>query len=130
MGSNEKLTKLHLKAFDLSDYTIKQLLQGVDSVAIHNRLREYAASDVLTSVETRLRNPKIQDENRAKLQRVLTWLNGESNVIPVDFLKGLPPERRIEVLRARVEELEAKEQALAEETSRLLAQARKLVENK
>lgn len=131
MGSNsEKLTKLHLKAFDLSDYTIKQLLKGVDSVTMHNGLREYAASDVITSVETRLQNPKIQDENRAKLQRVLTWLNGESNVIPVDFLKGLPPERRIEVLRTRVEELEAKEQTLTEETSRLLAQARKLVANK
>ncbi|MEA5620178.1 hypothetical protein VB711_20350 [Cronbergia sp. UHCC 0137] len=131
MGSNsEKLTKLHLKAFDLSDYTIKQLLKGVGSVATPNGLREYPASDVIASVETRLRNPKIQDENRAKLQRVLTWLNGESNVIPVDFLKGLPPERRIELLRARVKELEAKEQTLNEETSLLIAQARKLVANK
>jgi pyruvate-formate lyase-activating enzyme len=131
MGSSiEKLTKLHLQAFGLSDYIIKQLVKGLDPITSQSGLKEYNAVAVANSIETRLANPKIQAKSRAKLQRVLTWLNGESNVIPVDFLKGLPSEKRIEVLYTRLQELEAEEQELTEETSKLLGQARKMVANK
>lgn len=130
MGSDtEKLTKLHLQAFGLSNYTIKQLVKGLDSVTPQGGFKEYNAAAIANSIERRLANPKIQAQSREKLQRVLTWLNGESNVIPVDFLKGLPPERRIEVLYTRLQELETEEQQLTEETSKLLAQARKMVAN-
>ncbi|NJO49628.1 MAG: hypothetical protein HC840_09475 [Leptolyngbyaceae cyanobacterium RM2_2_4] len=60
----------------------------------------------------------------------MIWLNGESNVIPVDFLKDLTPEKKIEVLRTRIQELEIQERPLAEETERLLAQARRMVASK
>ncbi|ALF55144.1 hypothetical protein ACX27_23685 [Nostoc piscinale CENA21] len=131
MGNDtEKLTKLHLQAFGLSNYTIKQLVKGLNTVSVQRGLKEYAAPALVASIEERLANPKIQTENRVKLQRVLTWLSGESNVIPVDFLKGLSPERRIEVLCTRLQELETEEKILTEETSRLLSQARKMVANK
>lgn len=131
MGSDdEKLTKLYLQAFSLSDYTIKQLVKGLEAVSINGSLNEYVASNVKAAVEERLANSRIQAENRAKLQRVLTWLNGDSNVIQVDFLKRLSPEKRIEVLRSRIQELEAQEQTLTQDTKKLITQARKMVASK
>ncbi|MFQ3617427.1 MAG: hypothetical protein SNJ57_01570 [Cyanobacteriota bacterium] len=131
MGSStEKLTQLHLKAFGLSDYTIQQLVKELSSVTLQSGLKGYDATAIANAIETRLKNPKIRTESRTKLQRVLAWLNGKSNVIPVDFLKGFPPEKRIEILYARLQELEAQEQELTEETSRLLTEAKKMVTNK
>ncbi|MFQ3629297.1 MAG: hypothetical protein SNJ81_17190 [Cyanobacteriota bacterium] len=131
MGSStEKLTQLHLKAFGLSDYTIQQLVKELSSVTLQSGLKGYDATAIANAIETRLKNPKIRTESRTKLQRVLAWLNGKSNVIPVDFLKGFPPEKRIEILYARLQELEAQEQELTEETSRLLTEAKKMVANK
>lgn len=128
MGNDtEKLTKLHLQAFGLSDYTVKQLVKELGAMSTNGKLKEYFASDIKAAVEKRLANPGVQAENQAKLQRVLIWLNGESNVIPVDFLRGLSPEKKIEALRARIRELETQEQTLTEGTERLLAQARRMV---
>ncbi|NES97232.1 MAG: hypothetical protein F6K32_18755 [Desertifilum sp. SIO1I2] len=45
----------------------------------------------------------------------------------VDFLKGLPPEKKLELLYARNEELEVQEQALNEQTAKLLAQAKRMI---
>lgn len=129
-NSTEKLTKLHLRAFGLSDYTVEQLVKGLNSVSINNGLKEYSASDVKNSIKNRLENPRVQVENQAKLQRLLVWLNGESNVIAVDFLKGLSPEKKVEMLRSRIQELEAQEQALTKETEKVLAQANRMVANK
>jgi len=126
----EKVTKLHLQAFGLSDYAVHQLTKGLEAASTNSGLKEYLSTDLRAAVENRLANPKVQTENRAKLQRVLIWLNGESNVIPVDFLKGLTSEKKIEVLRGRIQELETQEQSLTEETQRLLAQARRMVANK
>ena len=131
MGSaTEKVTRLHLQAFGLSDYAVQQLLKGLDAASVNSGLKEYLAPDIKASLEKRLANPKLQAENQAKLQRVLSWLNGESNVIPVDFLSGLSPEKKIEVLRARIQELETQEQTLTEETERRLAKARRMVANR
>jgi len=128
--STDQLTKLHLRAFDLSDYAIRQLVKGLDATLTKSGLKEYFASDIKMSLEKKLENPKIHAENRAKLQKVLIWLKGESNVISVDFLKGLSPEKKIEVLRARIKELETQEETLAGETERLLTQARRMVASK
>jgi hypothetical protein len=131
MGNGtEKVTKLHLQAFGLSDYVIKQLVKGLDAASTNGGRKEYFASDIKASVEKRLKNHKVRAANQAKLQRVLTCLNGESNIIQVDFLKGLSPEKKIEVLRARIQELEVQEQGLTEETEQLLTQARRMVASK
>jgi len=127
MGSDiEKLTKLHLQAFGLSDYTIRKIFQDLDVESRGSGLSEYAASDVKVAIEKRLGNSRIRPKTRKMLQRVLSWLNGDSNVIPVDFLQGLSPEKKIEVLRARVQELESQEQILNEDTAKLLARARQM----
>jgi len=122
----EKLTKLHLQAFGLSDYTIRQIFKDLDAESRSSGLSEYAASDVKVAIEKRLGNSRIRPKTRKMLQRVLSWLNGDSNVIPVDFLQGLSPEKKIEVLRARVQELESQEQILNEDTAKLLARARQM----
>jgi hypothetical protein len=119
----EKLTKLHLQAFGLSDYTIRQIFKDLDAESRSSGLSEYAASDVKVAIEKRLGNSRIRPKTRKMLQRVLSWLNGDSNVIPVDFLQGLSPEKKIEVLRARVQELESQEQILNKDTAKLLARA-------
>ena len=82
------------------------------------------------SVTAKLSNPKTKPETRKKLQRLLTWLNGESNVIAVDFLKHLPPEKRIEVLMDRIEELEVEERQLTQETNELLSKAERMIRKK
>ena len=38
-----------------------------------------------------------------KLQFVLAWLKGESNLIKVDFLKNLSLEERVETLKTRID---------------------------
>ncbi len=54
-------------------------------------------------------------------------VKGESNVIPVDFLQGLSPEKQIDVLQTRTQELDAQEQLLSRETASLIAKAQKMV---
>ena len=128
MGSNlNTITKLHLQSFGFSEYYIKELVRELKAVSTNGGLKEYSASDIQLSVENRLSNSKIKAENREKLQRFLTWLKGESNVIAVDFLKGLSPEKRIEVLMGHLQELEKQEQTLKEETASIIMKARQMV---
>lgn len=123
----QRLTQLHLKSFGLSGYLVRQIVTGLKASQITDQVKEYAVSDVRASVETKLSNPKTKPETRKKLQRVLTWLSGESNVIAFDFLRNLPPEKRIEVLIGRIEELEVQEHLLTQETNQLLRKAEKIV---
>jgi hypothetical protein len=92
--------------------------------------KEYSASDIKASIEKRLNNSRIKPENNAKLQRVLNWLKGESNVIAVDFLKRLSSGQKIAVLEDRVQELKTQESSLLEETEEILMQAKRIVSNK
>ncbi|MBD2133629.1 MAG: hypothetical protein ACKO9I_00185 [Sphaerospermopsis kisseleviana] len=125
--SNElpMLTQLHLKSFGLSDYLVKQIFRGLEAIQTISGFKEYAVADVRESVEAKLSNPKTKPESRQKLQKVLDWINGDSNVIKVDFLKNLPPAQRLEVLSKRIEDLEKKEELLSLETDKLLMEANK-----
>lgn len=127
MDSNTKLTRFHLQALGLSDYLIQQLLKNLDVQSKNCRFHEYAASDVKAAVKQRLTNSRIKPESRIKLQRVLNRLAGKSNVIPVDFLRGLSPEQKLEVLRTRTQELELQEQQLHQETSSLITHAKQVI---
>lgn len=128
MGSHlNTITKLHLQSFGFSEYSIRELIRGLKAVSRNAGLKEYSASDIQASVENRLSNSKIKAENRKKLQRFLIWLKGDSNVIAVDFLKGLSPEKRIEVLMGRLQELEEQEETLKKETASIIMKARQMV---
>lgn len=122
----DKLTKLHLQAFGLSDYMMRQIFKDLHAKSTIARLNEYSVPDVRAAVEKRLANPKIQPRTREILRKVLFWLKGESNVIAVDFLQDLSPEEKIEILRARVQELESQEREISEETTRVLIQAKQM----
>ena len=55
MGSDiEKLTKLHLQAFGLSDYMIRQIFKDLNAKSTSTGLNEYAASDVKVAVEKKI----------------------------------------------------------------------------
>lgn len=123
----QSLTQLHLKSFGISDYLVRQIVKGLKTSPKTGGFNEYAVTDVRESVQAKLLNPKTKPETRKQLQRLLTWLNGESNVIAVDFLKHLSPEKRIEILMGRIEKLEAQEQMLNQETDQLLRKAKKMV---
>ncbi|MFO5528676.1 MAG: hypothetical protein ACLBM1_12755 [Cuspidothrix sp.] len=123
------LTQLHLKSFGLSDYLVKQIFRGLEAIQTISGFKEYAVADVRESIEAKLSNPKTKPESRQKLQKVLNWLNGNSNVIAVDFLKNLPPAKRLEVLSERIEELEKKEELLSLETQHLIMKAKKVLKN-
>lgn len=131
MSSNlESITQLHLKSFGLSDYLVRQIVKGLKACQTKSGFKEYAASDMKASFEAKLLNPKTKPQTREKLQRVIAWLEGESNVIEVDFLRRLPHEKRIEVLNARIQDLEAQERLLTQETNELLRKAETMVKNK
>lgn len=124
------ITQLHLKSFGFSDYLVRQIVKSLKASNTADGFKEYAASDAKASIEAKLSNPKTQQKSKEQLQRILAWLKGESNVIEVDFLRRLPPEKRIEVLNARIEELDAQERVLVQETDKLLRKAKKIVNNK
>ena len=126
-SESHPLTQLHLKSFGLSDYLVRQIVTGLKASQITGGLKEYTVSDVRVSVEAKLSNPKIKLETRKNLNRFLTWLNGESNVIAVDFIRHLPHEKRIEFFMGRIEELEVQEQLLTQQTSQLLRKAKKAI---
>ncbi|BAZ84372.1 MULTISPECIES: hypothetical protein [Nostocales] len=119
------LTKLHLKSFELSDYLVQQIFRGLEVMQTISGFKEYSVADVRDSVEAKLSNPKTKPESRQKLQKVLDWINGDSNVIKVDFLKNLPPAKRLEVLSERIDELEKKEELLSLKTDKLITKANK-----
>jgi hypothetical protein len=127
MGSDGKITRLHLKAFDLSDYAVNQILENLNTVTSYGSLKAYDRGELVSSIQKRLANPRVQPKSRSKLQKALNWLNGESNVISIDFLRGLSSEEKIEVLHSRLQDLAIEEQELAEKTSQVLAQAKRMV---
>ncbi|NJN23036.1 MAG: hypothetical protein HC812_20005 [Leptolyngbya sp. RL_3_1] len=50
----EKLTKLHLQAFGLTDYIIKELVKSLDVQCKNAGFNEYAAADIRASVEKKV----------------------------------------------------------------------------
>ena len=126
----QSLTQLHLKSFGVSNYLVRQIVKGLKFSQATGGFKEYALPDVKASIEAKLSNAKTKPKSREQLERVLSRLEGESNIIEVDFLKRLSPEKRVEVLNARNEELEAQERVLLQETDELLRKAKKMVENK
>ncbi len=125
MGNN--LTKLHLRALGLSDHTIRQLVKDISGELTAGNLSYYRKADVKTAIQKRIDNPRIKPKSRQQLQYALNRLQGISNVVEVDFLRGRSPEERIAILREQLAELEIKEQQLNADTEQLLARARRTV---
>lgn len=121
------LTKLHLRALGLSEYTIRQLVKDIAGELTTVNLSYYREADVKTAIQQRLDNPRIKPKSRQQLQYALNRLQGISNVVEVDFLRGRSPEERIAILREQLADLEIKEQQLNADTEQLLARARRRV---
>ncbi len=116
----KNITKRELKSLGLTDYLIKEVVKGLKAIREAQGFYVYSASDVKTSVEKKLANPRTQETSKEKLRKVINWLEGKSNLIKVDFLQNLPPEQKIVVLKERLEELESREKELIQETNKLL----------
>jgi pyruvate-formate lyase-activating enzyme len=130
MNSSKNMKKIDLQTFDLSDYTIKHLLEGLNVLSVTDGVKEYAISEVKASVEKRLLNSRVQIKNKEKLKRLLVFLNGESNIIEVDFLRRFSLNEKAEVFQDRIQTLEIQEQRLIKETEILSKKARQMVSSK
>lgn len=97
------VTQADLRERGLSNYLVRQIIQGLDFSKRKSGFRLYAASDVVAAIERKLSKPKTHNTTSEKLQQLLAWLRGEPNVVKVDFLKNLTLEERVEVLKERIE---------------------------
>lgn len=97
------VTQEDLREHGLSDYGVRQIVKSLGFSRRKNGLRLYTNSDIVAAIESKLAKSRTRRTTREKLQYVLTWLKGESNVIKVDFLKHLSLEERVETLKTRIE---------------------------
>jgi hypothetical protein len=97
------VTQADLRDRGLSDYMVRQIVKKLSFSRTKRGFRLYETSDIVASIKIKLTNSDPHSKNREKLQRVLSWLNGESNVIKNDFLKNLSLEQRAKTLKSRIE---------------------------
>ncbi|MEX0271085.1 hypothetical protein AB3R30_18265 [Leptolyngbyaceae cyanobacterium UHCC 1019] len=97
------VTQSDLRGRGLSDYMVRRIVKGLSFSRAKRGLRLYETSDVVSAIKIKLANSKIRSTTREKLQYMLSWLNVESNVIKVDFLKNLSLEERAKTLEFRIE---------------------------
>ncbi len=97
------ITQSDLRECGLSDYMVRQIVKDLSFSRAKKGLRLYEASDVISAIKIKLAAPRTRSATREKLQQVLSWLNGQSNVIQVDFLKNLSLEERAKTLKSRIE---------------------------
>jgi len=121
------ITKLHLKSLGLTDYLVQEIVKYLPAQRDPSGFNVYKVSDVKDSIQKKLSRPKTKEESKEKLNQVLNWLEGKSNVIEVDFLKRLSPEQRLEILYKRNEELLEKEKEIMQATNDLLRKAERTI---
>ncbi|MFP4253144.1 MAG: hypothetical protein ACLFQP_00445 [Halothece sp.] len=126
----QKVTKLFLKSLGLSNYLIKQIVKNANYSVEIGGYRLYSTTDIINSIEVKLENPRTKSNTKQKLKTLLKTLQGESNVVQVDFLQKLSPENRIKVLKDQLTELEKEEKQLTQETSELVQKAKSMVATK
>lgn len=98
------VTQSDLRERGLSDYMVRQIVKDLSFTSkVKRGLRLYETSDVVSAIKIKLANSRTRSTTREKLQCVLSWLNGESNVIKVDSLKNLLLEERAKTLKSRIE---------------------------
>lgn len=97
------VTQSDLRERGLSDYMVRQIVKNLSFSRAKRGLRLYETSDIVAAIKIKLANSRTRSTTREKLQRVLSWLNGESNVIKVDFLKNLSLEEQAKTLKSRIE---------------------------
>lgn len=97
------VTQEDLREHGLSHYIVRQIVQGLSFSRRKNGLRLYTNSDIVTAIKNKLVKSHTRHTTCDKLQSVLVWLQGESNVIRVDFFKNLSLEERVETLKNRIE---------------------------
>jgi len=120
------LTKPELYIFGLSDGMLRPILKEVKTKFIGSQFKEYSVLEVQAAIVKRLENPRIRPKTRAILYKTFTCLNGDSNVIKIDFLQGLSCEQRLKVLYERLQTLEVQEQQLIQQTNKLIIKAQYL----
>lgn len=97
------VTQADLRGCGLSNYMVRQLVQNLNFARGKRGLRLYEVSDLVAAIKLKLASPKVRSETREQLHYVLSWLNNDSNIIKVDFLKNLSLEERAKILKTRIE---------------------------
>ena len=97
------VTQADLIEHGLSDYMVREIVQGLDFSRRKNGLRLYTNSDIVAAIESKIAKSRTSPRTSKKLQFILARLKGESNLIKVDFLKNLSLEERVETLKTRID---------------------------
>ncbi|MBO1048259.1 MAG: hypothetical protein HEQ10_11130 [Dolichospermum sp. DEX182a] len=97
------VTQADLIEHGLSDYMVREIVQGLDFSRRKNGLRLYTNSDIVAAIESKIAKSRTRPMTSKKLQFILARLKGESNLIKVDFLKNLSLEERVETLKTRID---------------------------
>lgn len=97
------VTQSDLREHGLSEYLVRQIVKGLSFSKAKSGLRFYETSDIVSSIKMKLANSRTRSTTCGKLEYVLSWLNGDSNVIKGDFLKNLSLEEQAKTLKCRIE---------------------------
>jgi hydroxymethylpyrimidine pyrophosphatase-like HAD family hydrolase len=122
----KNITKLELKSLGLNDYLVQKIVKGLKADQA-NGFNVYTVSDLTFSIKEQLEKSKTKENTKQKLQRVLDYLEGKSNVVEVDFLQQLTPEKKIIFLKDQMKKLEEKEQILMQETNEVVRKATRIL---
>lgn len=121
------LTKADLTSLGFSEYLVREVCKGLNSVSLEKGIRGYAQTDLKDAIINKLSQAKIKPQTRENLQVALRLMSDKSNVIEVDFLRKLSLEERISFLRDYRERLRLRGEEILQDVDTLLEKAKKLI---
>lgn len=120
------LTKADLISLGFSEYLVREVCKGLNSVPLEKGIKGYAQTDLKDAIINKLSQAKIKPQTRENLQVALRLMSDKSNVIEVDFLRKFSLEERIGFLRDYRERLRLKGEEILQDVDTLLEKAKKL----
>ncbi|MEM8642232.1 MAG: hypothetical protein AAGG51_25970 [Cyanobacteria bacterium P01_G01_bin.54] len=122
----ETVSRFDLRAFGLSDYLIRQLTRGL-TFNRENRFKVYSVVDLLGSVSQKLAKPRTMAKTRMILENLRLKLQGESNVIRVEFGQPLAPHEEVQRLQQELVEFNQNRQQVLDRTDQVLSKAKRMI---
>jgi hypothetical protein len=120
------VTQSDLISLGFSHYLVRKICKDLEFNYIKGGVKAYKSIDIKKSIKQKLAESKFKPKNRESLEKFLYLLEGQSNVIEVDFLTNLTQEQKIEFLNQHREALRAKGETIIQNVDELLQQAKNL----
>ncbi|MEM8638222.1 MAG: hypothetical protein AAGG51_05290 [Cyanobacteria bacterium P01_G01_bin.54] len=120
MNIEDTLTQKDLhRDFGWSRYLIRTICRNLDYTWLQG-VKQYVVADLQASIKTHLNRPKTQQQTKNILTNALNHINGDTNVVKVDFLRKLSTKERTAFWRQRWEDACAEGQQVLAEVDALL----------